>query len=321
MPGSLQSTVILAKLEATSGTDSAPTNTADAVAIRVSGLSVKVDEKFAERDIILGFFAGADKLPVTRRASVAFSVEMQSSGPLGTAPAWGKLLQACAMSETVTATTRVDYATASTGLKTLTIWAYINGRLEKYNFCAGTFTVNLKAGDVPSLDFTFTGLVTSVASGAAPAPTLSAFIRPQAVGPIYTGGLVVGGTYAAGAITGGTTYNFQDFSIDAGNDVQDLLLIAQESVGVYGRAPTFKTTSDFGAAAHAAFVADMHAGTTRSVGLTHGTVAGQKVLIHAPAMTITSVLDNINGQVLLSEMTGLLRPTASNNDDFRIVAL
>ena len=168
MPGSLQSTVILAKLEATSGTDSAPTNTADALAIRVSNLSVNVDETFAERDIILGYFAGADKLPVTRRANIGFSVELQSSGTLGTAPAWGKLLQACAMSETITATTRVDYTPTSTGLKTLTIWAYINGRLEKYNFCAGTFSVQLKAGDIPSLDFTFTGLVTSVAVGAAP---------------------------------------------------------------------------------------------------------------------------------------------------------
>lgn len=321
MPGSLQQTVILAKLEATSGTDSAPTNTADAVAIRVSGLSVKVDQQFADRDVIIGALAGADKLPYTRRATVAFSVELQSSGTLGTAPAWGRLLQACGMSETITATTRVDYATASTGLRTLTIWAYINGRLEKYNFCTGTFTVNLKAGEVPSLDFTFTGLVSSVAAGAAPTPTLTAWIRPVAVGPTNTTQVTVGGTYSAGAVTGGTGYNFQEFTLDAANDVQDLVLVSQESVGIYGRAPTARCILDLTGAQHSAFMADMAAGTTRSISVTHGVGAGNRVLVHAPAMTLTGVTDNVNGSVLLSEMQGVLRPTSAGNDDFRIVAI
>ncbi len=321
MAGSINQTVILAKIETTSGTDAAPTNTADAIAIRVSNLSTKVDETFADRDVILGVFAAADKLPVTRRATVSFSVELQSSGTLGTAPAWGKLLQACGMAETVTATTRVDYTTASTGLKTLTIWAYTNGRLEKYNYCAGTFTVNLKAGDVPSLDFTFTGLVTSVAAGSAPTPTLTAWIAPQAVGPAATTSLSVGCTYSAGALSGGTSYNFRELSIDAGNDVQDLMLIAQESVGIYGRTPTSKFVADLGGTAHAQFVADMHAGTQKSFGLVHGSTAGKKVLVFAGQATLTGVSDTADGSVLLSEVSSVLRPSSAGSDDFRIVAI
>jgi len=322
MAGSIQNTVILAKVETTSGTDAAPTNTTDAVAIRISNLSVKVTEIFADRDIILGVFAAADKLPVTRRAAIGFSVELASSGTLGTAPQWGDLLVGCGFAEAVTATTRVDYTPSSTVLKTLTIWAYVNGRIEKYAFCTGTFKISMKVGEIPSLDFTFTGLVSSVAQGAGVTPTLTAWQRPQAVGPISTTALSLGAvTYAAGVLTGGTQYNFQELNIDCANDVQDLMLVVQESVGIYSRSPTGSITADLGATAHAAFVADMHAGTTRALGLVHGSTAGNKVLVYAPNAVITGVEDNVNGSVMLSKMDLVLRPSSAANDDFRLVAI
>lgn len=321
MPGSIQNTVILAKVETTSGTDAAPTNTTDAVLVRVSGLDVKVVESFAERDVIVGAFGAADKLPYQRRATVTFSVELAGSGTAGTAPQWGDLLIGCGFAETVTATTRVDYTPSSTGLKTLTIWAYINNRLEKYNFCAGTFKLNMETGQVPTLDFTFTGLVTDVAAAAGVTPTLTNWKRAQAVSSVNTTKFSLGAvTYTAGALTGGTEYNFKSFSLDCANDVQDLALVQQESVGIYGRSPTAQLVADLGAAAHAGFVADMHAGTNRALGVVHGTTAGNKVLIYAPIGVITNVQDNVNGSVMLSSMDFTLRPNAGN-DDFRLVAI
>ena len=108
------------------------------------------------KDVIAaGAFAAVDRLPYTRRGKISFSVECQASGTLGTAPQWGKALQACAFSETVTATTRVDYLPASSALKTATIWAYVNGRLEKFLYAAGTVKLSMKDGQVPTLDFEF----------------------------------------------------------------------------------------------------------------------------------------------------------------------
>lgn len=321
MAGSIQKTVILAKVETASGTDAAPTHTADAVAIRVSNLSVKVTEKFAERDTIIGAFAAPDRLPYTRRAEVTFSCELQSSGTLGTAPAWGDLLIGCGFAEAITAGARVDYTPSSIGLKTLTIWAYINDRLEKYNFCAGTFKLNMSVGKVPSLDFTFTGLVSSVTASAGVTPTLTGWIRPEAVGPVATTQLSLGAaTYSAGAITGGTAYNFKDFSIDCANDVQDLELATQETVAIYGRAPTCSLTADLGPSAHANLVADMHAGAARALGLVHGSASGRKVLVYAPVGVITSVSDQVDGTKMFSAVDLTLRPSSAN-DDFRIVAI
>lgn len=321
MAGSLQSTVILAKVETTSGTDAAPTNVADAVLIRVSGLSAKIEQKLATRDIVRGAFGAPDMLPYTRRGAISFSCELAGSGALGTAPQWGDLLLGCGFSETITPGTRVDYLPASTALKTLTIWAYINGKIEKFNFCAGSFKISMKVGALPTLDFTFQAVVSSVAASAAPAATLSAWIRPQAVGPVATTQLMLGATYSAGALSGGTGYNVQELMCDMANDVQALELATAESVAIYGRNPSASLVADIGAAAIVTQYANMAAGTATSVGLTHGTVAGNKVIVFAPNGVLTGIDDNVQGNVMLNSMALSLQPSAAFNDELRIVAI
>jgi hypothetical protein len=321
MAGSIHKTVILAKLEATPGTDSAPSESTDAVLLRVSGLAAKVEQQMATREIVRGAFGAADMLPYTRRGSIAFSVELQSSGALGTAPAWGRLLQGCGFSETVTASARVDYVPVSSALKTLTIWAYINGKLEKFNYCAGSFKLQMKVGEIPTLDFTFTGLVSSVAAGAAPAATLASWIRPEAVGPAATTQFKLGGAYSAGALSGGTDHHFQEFAADIANDVQPLELATQETVAIYGRNPSASLVADLGGSAIATQYADMHAGTSKSLGVVHGTSAGNKVLVFAPAGVLTGIDDSVQGSVMLNSMQFSLQPTSALNDEMRIVAI
>lgn len=321
MAGSIQNTVILAKVEATSGTDAVPTNVADAVLIRISGLTAKVEQKMATRDIVRGAFGAPDMLPYTRRGTISFSVELAGSGTLGTAPQWGDLLLGCGYAETVTAVTRVDYLPASAALKTLTLWAYINGKIEKFNYCAGSFKISMKVGQMPTLDFSFQGLVSSVAASAAPAATLSAWIRPQAVGPVTTTQLLLGATYSAGALSGGTGYNVQEAMFDIANDVQDLELATAESVAVYGRNPSASLVADIGGAGIVTQYTNMAAGTATSMGLTHGTVAGNKVIVFAPNGVITGIDDNVQGNVMLNSMALSLQPTAAFNDELRIVSV
>jgi hypothetical protein len=320
MARSVRNTVILAKVETPSGTDAAPTNTADAVLIYVSNLSAKIDQQFAERDVVRGFYGAPDKLPTTRRGTITFSVDLAGSSALGTAPQWGDLLIGCAYSETVTASTRVDYTPASASLKTLTIWAYVDGALRKFTFCAGTFKLSLKPGSVPTLDFTFTALVTDPTAAAVPTATVTAWKRPEACGPGTTTGLTLGGTYATGAITGGTTFNFIDCNFEIGNDVQHLVLVTQESVGVYGRAPKADFTLDLTAAQEVTQFTNMKAGTTTSVGLTHGSTGPGKVLVFAPVGVITGVEDVVNGNALLTKVSVDLTTTAGN-DDLRLVSI
>lgn len=313
MARSIRNTVMLAKIETTAGTDAAPTASTNAVLLHAEDLSIAIEEQFAERDVLVGAFSSPDQLPYTRHATITFSVDAAGSGTAGTAPALGVLLKACGMAETVTASTRVTYNDISTAIPTLTLWGYMDGELRQMNYCVGTYTLNMSVGEVPKFTFTFNGLVTSISAASVPAATLTAWKRPQAVGPAFTTALNLGGTLAAGAVTGGTPYNFKTLTIDYGNDVQFDELVTQETVGVYGRATKITTVLDLGAAGNVAQWAAMHAGTTTTLSLTHGTVAGNLLLPFFGAVSVTGMNDNVDGNKLLTQVEFTARAVTVND--------
>ncbi len=272
--------------------------------------------------MLRGYYGAPDKLPYTRRGKVDVSVDLAGSGALGTAPAWGDLLLACAMSETVAAGASVTYLPASTGLKSLTLWAYVDGLVIKLLYGGGSVKAALKPGAAPTLDFSFTALVSDPAAATLPTPTLTAWKRSVAVGPETTSAIRIGAvTQSAGVVSGGTAYNFSDFSFDLGNDVQDLVLVSQESIGVYGRAPKASVTLDLTAANDVAMFSAMKAGTAMALGLTHGVTAGERVTVYAPNGIITNVEHAPQGNVLLTKVDFDLLPTSAGNDELRLVCI
>ena len=315
MARSIRKTVILAKIETTSGTDAAPSNTTDAMLIHVENLSTKVEQQFAERDVITGVFASPDMLPYTRRGTITFTVDAASvgSGNLGSAVAFDALLQGCGLAQTLTASTKAVYNDISTALKTLTIWAYMDGELRKFNYAAGNFTADFSVGSVPKFTFTFQALVTSVAAGSNPVPTLTAFQRPEAVGPATTSKLTLGGTLSGLTISGGTAYNFKTLQFDLGNDVQFDELATQETVAIYGRNSTLTATLDLGVTDEVTKYADMAAGTTSSIGVKHGSASGKFVLPFFSAGIITGIEDNVDGNKLLSTLKFTLKAATAND--------
>lgn len=321
MARSTRNAVILFKLESPSGTDAAPTNTVDALLFMASGVSCNIKQLFAERDVIRGGFGAPDKLPYTRRGTVNFSVDLAGSGTAGTAPAWGKILQCCAFAETVSAGTRVEYTPVSTNLKTATIWCYWDGALRKFIYNSGTVKLGMRSGNVPTLDFSFTGLVVDPSATSNPVPTLSAWRRPVAVGPLGTSTLKIGGTYSAGALSGGTDYHFSEFNLDLANSLQDVPLVTAEAIDIDNRAPSADMTIDMTAAQEVAMFNVMKVGTNTSVGLVHGTTAGDKVLVFLTGGVINDLSDAPQGNRLLTKLGMDLPPVAAANDELRIVAL
>ena len=59
---------------------------------------------------IRAYFGNSEQLPAGIHSELDFEVELAGSGAAGTAPAWGPLIRACGMSETITAATDVKYA-------------------------------------------------------------------------------------------------------------------------------------------------------------------------------------------------------------------
>lgn len=321
MPTSVKNSLILFKLETTSGTDSGPTPGANAVAMQVDDFSATVEQRSATNEIVGTGFGSQDMIPYARRGKVSFKVPLAGSGGL-TPPAWGALLAACAVSETAgTSPTRLEYLPASTGLKTASQWGYVNGVLSKLNYVVGNGKLTWEVGKVPTLALDYSGLVTTVSDAPPPAATLTAWKRPLAFGPATCSGVNLGGTYAAGGITGGTVYPLKSLELDLGCDIVDLEMAGPESIGVYDWMPKLTLTADLAPAALSALYAAMHAGTTTSVGLQHGSVAGSKLLFHAGQCAITGIEDVREGKLLLTKLSLACQPSAAGNDAWRLVHL
>lgn len=321
MAGSKSLTTIFVKAETTPGTYSTPAAATDAIAIRVANLSISIDQSFASRDVITSGYNATDKLSSYRRAKISFSVELGASGTAGTAPKWGVCSKAAGQSETITAATRVEYAPISALMGTVSLIGVYDGVQFAARYASCNQKMSMKVNDIGSVDFEFTGLVNSVTAGALAGAVFSNQARAQAVGPTNTTGLSLGAvTYAAGAITGGTAYGMESFNFDTGLDIQDIALTGGlETIGIYGREPKVDFTIDLPAAAKVALIADMDSGTTRAFGLVHGTVAGNKVGFYAPALVIEKVDTVDSGSVLLTKISGTLRPSANGlNDEHKI---
>ena len=95
-------------------------------------------------------------------------------------------------------------------------------------------------------------------------------------------------------------------------------LLGGETIDITGRDATGSITLDVTAAQEVAFMADIEAATTRSLGLRHGTVTNQRVLIWLPKVQfINPTKAEVNGKRLLTlELRAL--PSAGN-DEVRLV--
>lgn len=99
--------VVLAKIETTYGTDPTPTGAANAIQVRNLTVS-PIAADTVSRDLIRSYLGESDQLLANIHKEMTFEVEVAGAGAAGTAPAYGPLLRACALSE-------ISLASALTG--------------------------------------------------------------------------------------------------------------------------------------------------------------------------------------------------------------
>jgi hypothetical protein len=319
MPRYIRNTAILAKAETTPGVDAVPTGAADAVL--VSDMSITpLDANNVNRDLVRGYFGGSEQLVATASVKVSFTVELAGSGAAATAPQWGDLLLGCAMAESLlTSPNRVEYGPVSTSLKSLTIYYFDDGVLHKLLYAMGTCKLNAQVGERPTLQFDFVGLDGGISATTNPTSTLTAWKTPPTMTKANVVDITLGATYAAGALTGGTVYPSTGLSLDWGNAVAYVPLLSSETVDITNREVTGTTQLDLTPAQEVSFMATVKANTTQSLALTIGTSAGNKIIIHAPAVQlINPSKQEINGRRLIGYDLRLV-PGAAGNDEIRIV--
>lgn len=319
MPRYLRNTAILAKLESAYGTDSTPDGTANALLVSRATINPLV-AKPVDRELIRPYFGASEQLVGASYVEATFDVEIQGSGAAGTAPAWGPLLRACAFAETIFAGSRVEYDPVSQSIESATIYYYDDGVLHKLVGARGDVSLDMNAGQRPVFQFKFQGLDGAMSADSLPAVTLSGWKTPKVMSDVNSGDITFGCTYATGALSGGTAYPSRGLSLELGNSLEFSELLGGEAMDITDRLMKGKTLLDLTPAQEVSFMADVKANSLASLGFVHGTAAGYKVLLFAPAVQKATTTKEALGKRRLIGYDLRLTPV-SGNDELKIVAL
>lgn len=315
----IRNTAILAKIESTYGTDSVPTEGANAILVSNVTLNPLSAENVA-RDLVRPYLGASEQLVGVAHIELSFDVELAGSGAAGTAPAYGPLLRACGFAETVTAAVRTEYNLTTPVADSLSIYYFSDGAKHVARGCRGNVSLKMGVKERPVLSFSFLGLDGGITAATPSALTLSAFKTPLVITDPNTGDVTLGCTYTAATptLTGGTGYPSEGLEIMLGNSVNYIPLLGGESVDVTQREVSGKMQLDLTPAQEITFMTSVKANNMQAMGLMHGTVAGYKVMIFMPWVQLINPSKNdFNGRLMIGY--DLRAVPSAGNDELKIV--
>lgn len=304
MPLLTRKRMILAKIEATYGTDSTPLA---ANAILVSNLNITpVEQESDTREIIRPSLGDKEIVVALNRVVVEFDCELVGSGSAGTAPGYGALLRACGLSETIVASTSVTYAPVSSSFESATIYIGVDGVQHKVLGARGTFSIDMSAKQIPTIKFKMTGLMGTVTDTALVTPTFTGFGTP----------LVVNNTNSTGFALHGFSGVMSALSVDLGVDVNHRSLVgASEYIQITNRDVTGQITIEAPTIASKDFFTIAKTAASGALTLTHGTVAGNKCKIDGVKVQISQPQYTDMDGVQMLQMAMNFRPNAAGGND------
>ena len=308
MPLLTRKRLILAKAETTYGTDSTPAG-ADAVLVRNLEIT-PLESDTVSRELIRPYLGNSETLLANKRVGITFQVELAGSGTAGTAPRYGALLKACGMSETVVATTSVTYAPVSASFSSATIYFNNDGVLHKATGCRGTFTMTCNLNEIPTIDFTMTGIYNAPTDTAAPTVTYS----NQATPLIFK----EGNTSAFSLLSySGCLMNV---SFDMANEVVHRELIGcTRQVLITNRAPAGEVVIEAPTIAAKDFFTIAENNTTGSLTFQHGQAAGNIVTFTAQKVDIGQPTYSDSDGIQMLNLPYVAIPTGAGNDEVGLV--
>ena len=308
MPLLTRKRLLLAKTESTYGTDSSPVGT-DAVLVRDLSIT-PLQSDTVDRELIRPYFGASEQLLANTRVEVTFQVELAGSGTAGTAPTYGRVLQACAFSETVSAGVSVTYAPVSATFGSVTIFYNIDGVLHKVTGCRGTFTLNGAVGEIPTIDFTMTGIYNAPTDTAAPAVTYS----NQAAPVIFKNGNTTG--FELFSYSG----CLQSIELDIGNEVIYRELVGcNKEVLINNRAVTGSVVLEAPTIASKDFFTTALGTALGNLTFQHGQTAGNIVSFASTSIDIGDVNYEDQDGIHMLSIPVTAVPTGSGNNEISIV--
>ena len=249
---------------------------------------------------------------VTDLTTTDFTAEViaRTGGALGTVPHYAELLKSCGLSETINldATTAlptdVTYAPATTFVSG-TAQAYLDGSYRDITGIVGDITFGGKVGELAKFSFAMKGF-TSLGELVGANPTVTVDINKNLK------------VENASVITvGGTAIPLTSFEFKTGNVINETNAVGQNEYYISDIKPTIKVTAvkTKGVAAH---WDDLNANTIKTVVVTLGTVAGDKITLTAPYCNPTNASENDDSGKIIYDETFECQSSAGY-DNFSIV--
>lgn len=168
------------------------------------------------------------------------------------------------------------YTPVSSAFPSVTLYYNVDGVLHKITGARGTFEIAMSVKQIPVLKFSFTGIYNSPSDTVAPTVDYTAFQKPSVVNTQNTTNFSLFG-YAG---------FLESMSFNLSGDVQYRTLVGNESTLFVDRKPAGTFVFEAPTIATKDFFTIAKDGTTGSVAITQGTVAGNKVSFAAPRVSL-----------------------------------
>lgn len=302
--------LLLAETEVTYGTDPTPTSSANAILVRNIEVTA-LESDTVSRELIRPYLGQSEQLLAQTRVLVNFEVELAGSGAAGTAPAYGPLLEACSMTETVSAGTSVTYEPNSDAApSSVTIYFNNDGVLHKATGCRGTFSLNCAVGEIPTIAFEFTGIYNEPTDVSISAPTYANQADPV--------------IFKQGNTTGFQVFSYagclMSFSLEMANEIiyRELVGCSKEVI-ITNRAPAGEVVIEAVPIATHNFFADATGTSTGNLTFQHGQTAGNIVTFTAGQIDISNPNYSDEDGIQMMNLPYIATPTDSGNDELEIV--
>ena len=203
------------------------------------------------------------------------------------------------------------YTPVSSAFSSVTIHYNIDGVLHKATGCRGTFSLNTAVGEIPTIDFTMTGIYSAPTDTAAPTPTYANQATPQIFKAGNSGAfnlLGYGGCLQSVAMEVGNTIVYRELV----GCTKEVLLTDRASTGtVVIEAPTI-ATKDY-------FTAALTDGTLGDLTFIHGNTAGNIVSMISNRVDIGDPSYSDQDGIHMLSLPYTAVPSTAGNDEFRLI--
>jgi len=204
----------------------------------------------------------------------------------------------------------VGYLPRSSGFESTTIYFNNSGVLHKCTGCRGSYSLNLSVGEIPTFNFSFTGIYNSPTDTALPSTTYSLQTTPV---------LFKAGNTSAVSLMDYDSARISSLSLDMSSEIVYRELVGSDTEVLYtNRNPTGQAVIEAPTMAQKDFFTVANSDTTGKVCFLHGTTAGNQVTVLCPKVDIGNPTYSDDSGIQMLNLPMSYIPSDTGNDEVKL---